>query len=194
VFAFTLIKMKGVMATRPPGRPGNSEIAPHAKVYVDLVPDGDIVETLARQLEATSGILKPLDDRFATDFVYAPGKWTVKQVIGHLTDAERIFSYRALRIARGDTTPLPGFEQDDYVKTAASNERPLADLIGEFRNVRESTLILLRGLPPEAWLRQGRVSDWNLSVRGIAFTTAGHEMHHAAILQKRYLPMHRASA
>jgi hypothetical protein len=185
--ASTVIRMKGVMASCPPGRPGSSEIASHAKAYVDLVPEADIVETLSRGMEATLQSLNSVDDRFASDFVYAPGKWTIKQVIGHLIDAERIFSYRALHIARGDTSPLPGFEQDDYVRAADSNGRPLTDLITELRNVRQSTLMLLRGLPQEAWMRQGRVSDWNLSVRGIAFTLAGHELHHAAILRERYL-------
>lgn len=193
--ALTFIRMKGVMGTCPPGPPAISEIAPHAKIYVDLVPEGDIGDTLSRDIDETLGILKSVDDRFATDFVYAPGKWTIKQVMGHLIDAERIFTCRALRIARGDATPLPGFEQDDYVRTAASNARPLADLIAEFRNVRESTLMLLRSFPPEAWMRKGQVSDWNLSVRGIAFTTAGHELHHAAILRERYLQsVNRASA
>ncbi|MFZ0591248.1 MAG: DinB family protein [Bryobacteraceae bacterium] len=183
------------MATCRPGRPGISEIAPHAKVYVDLVPEGDIDDTLSLNLEETIRILDPVEDRYATEFAYAPGKWTIKQVIGHLIDTERIFAYRALRIARGDTTPLPGFEQDDYVKTAGSNGRPLTDLIAELRCVRQSTLMLLRAFPPEAWMRTGRVNDWNLSVRGIIFTTAGHELHHAAILRERYLqPVNWASA
>jgi hypothetical protein len=154
---------------------------------LDLVPETDIGETLAGQIETTLDVLKPIDESFASEFTYAPGKWTIKQIIGHLVDSERILTYRALRIARGDTTPLPGFEQDDFVRTAASNGRSLPVLIDEFRSVRQSTLALFNSLPSEAWMRQGSVSDWNLSVRGIAFTTAGHELHHAKILRERYL-------
>ena len=133
-------------------------------------------------------LLKSIDDRRASEFAYAPGKWTIKQIIGHLSDTERIFGYRALRIDRGDSTPLSGFEQDDYVSTAASNQRTLDDLLSEFRVVRESTLTLFHSFSRDDWMRSGRVSEWTLSVRGIAFTTAGHELHHANILRERYLP------
>jgi DinB superfamily len=187
-----MVLKQRLMTTCPPVRPGASEIAPHARTYVDLVPERDIEYTLEHQIEATLELLKPVEDGFATEFSYAPDKWTIKQIIGHLTDTERIFSCRALRIARGDTTPLPGFEQDDYVRTASSNERTLAGLIAEFRSVRQSTLALFESFSAEAWMRKGRVNDWNLSVRGIAFTMAGHELHHAGILRERYLqPVNR---
>jgi hypothetical protein len=171
-----------------PGRPDASELAPHARAYANLVSGDDVMGFLRNQLDRTLSLLKTIDERQASEFVYAPGKWTIKQIIGHLSDTERIFSYRALRIARGDSTPLPGFEQDDYVLTAISNQRPLDDLISEFRVVRESTLALFHSLSVDDWTRSGQVSEWNLSVRGIAFTTAGHELHHANILRERYLP------
>src|ERR1700722_1322390 len=124
--------------------PNEDEFFPHAKIYVDLVPPGDVIESLASQIDKTVALLKPIGDKRATVLAYAPGKWTVKQAIGHMSDTERIFGYRALRIARGDTTPLPGFEQDDYVPNAGSNERTLDDLLQELLIVRQSTLALVR--------------------------------------------------
>ncbi len=170
------------------GRPELSEIAPHAKSYVDLVPGDDVLAVLAEQTAKTIALLKPLSEEHATTFAYAPGKWTVKQIIGHLSDCERIFAYRVLRLARADTTPLPGFEQNGYVAAAGSNERKLASLLDELRLVRESTLALLQSLPEGAWLRHAQVSERDATVRGIAYTLAGHELHHYKILQERYLP------
>jgi len=168
------------------GRPQDSEIAPHAKAYVDLVPGDDVLAILSGQIERTLTLLSGIGDERASEFRYATGKWTVKDIAGHLSDTERIFAYRALRIGRQDATPLPGFEQDDYVKTAGSNERKLQDLVEELRLIRQASLALFRGLPEAAWMRRGRVSEWDLTVRGIAFTTAGHELHHYRILQERY--------
>jgi uncharacterized damage-inducible protein DinB len=176
------------MIRRLPGRPQASEIAPHARLYVDLVNGDDVEGALRTQLRQTVALLKSVDDRQASEFAYAPGKWTIKQILGHISDTERIFSGRALRIARGDVTPLAGFEQDAYVAAAGSNRRSLEDLIAEFESVRRSTLTLLESFSKEDWMRTGRVSEWNISVRGIAFTAAGHELHHLAILRERYLP------
>ncbi|MDQ2711867.1 MAG: DinB family protein [Acidobacteriota bacterium] len=169
------------------GRPDNSELAPHAIAYFKLVEEDDVLTALRKQIAQTIALLKPLEDERASNFRFAPGKWTVKEVVGHLSDVERILSSRALRIARGDETPLPGFEQDDYVRTAGSNDRKLDDLLDELQVVRDSSLALFRSLPHPAWLRRGRVSEWNLTVRGIAFTLAGHELHHFKILRERYL-------
>ncbi len=168
------------------GRPQDSEIAPHAKAYVDLVPGDDVLAILSEQIERTLALLSGIGDERASGFRYAPGKWTAKDIAGHLSDTERIFAYRALRIGRQDTTPLPKFEQNDYVEKAGSNERQLQDLVEELRLVRQASLALFRGLPEAAWMRCGRVSEWDLTVRGIAFTTAGHELHHYRILQERY--------
>ena len=169
-----------------PGRPDPAEIAPHAKIYVDLVPGTDVLKLLAEQVGQTTSLVRAMGEKRAGEFAYAPGKWTPKQIVGHLSDTERIFTYRALRIARQDKTPLPGFEQDDYVEASGANDRTLDDLLNEFRMVRESSLALFGSLPLNAWARKGRVSDWELSVRGIAFTASGHELHHFKILQERY--------
>jgi DinB superfamily len=174
------------MTTPLIGLPEASEYAPDTHSYVAAVPGDDPVAVLREQIEKTLALFAGMDDRRASDWSYAPGKWTIKQVLGHLADAERIFGYRALRIGRGDETPLPGFEQDGYVKAAESNARPLAQLLEEFRIVRRSTLVLADGFPVEAWLRRGKVREWSLSVRGIFFTAAGHELHHYRILREDY--------
>jgi DinB superfamily len=176
-------------ATYTPGiiRPEENEIASYAKIYVDCVPPGDVVQTLAGQIAKTCALLESMGER-GGDLAYAPGKWTVKQSIGHLIDCERIFSYRALRIARGDTTPLLGFEQNDYVPTAESEKRTVSDLLQELTIVRQCTLALVRSLPAAAWPRRGAVSNFSVTVRGVVFTAAGHELHHYRIFQERYLP------
>jgi hypothetical protein len=156
------------------------------KAYVDLVPGADVMHALTSQIDDTCALLKTTDDRRAGQG-YAPGKWTVKQVAGHIVDTERIFAYRALRVARNDATPLPGFEQDDYVRFGPFDDCRLADLLDEFRVVRAGTVALFRGLPPDAWMRRGVVNQFNVTVRGLAFQTAGHELHHAKILREKYL-------
>lgn len=169
------------------GRPEPSEYAPYAKAYVDLVVGNDVMQVLASQLEETVALLKSLDERRRSEFAYAPGKWTVKQVLGHVIDSERIFAYRALRIARSDTTPLPGFEQEDYVNSANFNATALPVLLDEFRITRLGTIALFRSLPAEAWSRAGVANQFNSTVRGLAFQLAGHEQHHVKILREKYL-------
>jgi uncharacterized damage-inducible protein DinB len=121
-------------------------------------------------------------------FRYAPGKWSVKEVLGHIADTERIFTYRALRIGRGDQTPLSGFEQDDYVKTGVFGERALAELAEEFGAVRGASIVLFRSFKEEAWPRRGVANEKEVTVRALAFITAGHQIHHRAILEERYFP------
>ncbi len=174
------------MPTFSIGRPEQSEYAPHAKAYVALVPGDNPIAALSAQVEKTLALFAGVDENHASEWSYEPGKWTIKQVLGHLSDTERIFAYRALRVSRGDETPLPGFEQDPYVVTAKSNVLPLKQLVEEFRTVRSSTLALAGGLPEEAWSRRGAVSNAAVSVRGIFFTAAGHELHHYKILRERY--------
>ena len=164
------------------GRPGEGEFPPFAKIYVSHVYSDDVIQVLTEQVSKTIAFIRSVGEE-RSQLPYAPGKWTVKQTIGHISDTERIFSYRVLRIARGDTTPLPGFDQDAYVPNAGSNERSLDDLLQEFAVVRESTLTLLRGLPAEAWHRAGTASGFPVTVRGLVSTTAGHELHHFKILQ-----------
>lgn len=167
-------------------RPESSEYAPYYGTYIGKVPDGDLLRGLEAQSEATMGLLSGVPEAKG-GFAYAPGKWTLKEVIGHVTDAERVFSYRALRIARGDTIPLPGFDQDPWVPNSGANARTLADLLGELRVVRASTLALLRHLPPESVTRMGTASDKPISVRALAWIIAGHERHHLGIVRERYL-------
>jgi hypothetical protein len=167
-------------------RPSADEYAPFYETYVSLVPEGDVVGTLARQLEETLVLLRNVPAA-REDFRYEPGKWSVKEVVGHMTDAERIFSYRALCIARGDKANLPGMDQDDYMSNATFGKRRLGDLAAEFEYVRRATLSLLRHLNEEAWLRRGTANDNEVSVRALAYILAGHEAHHVNVLRERYL-------
>lgn len=176
------------MATEYSGRPDDSELAPHARAYAALVPDGSITELLSAQIQATLTLLQSVSDEYAASFSYAPGKWTIKQVINHLSDTERILSSRALRLARRDPTPQPGFDQDLYILNSNANARSLASLLDELRIARDSSLTLYRSFSEHEFMRRGLVNNCNLSVRAIAFTTAGHELHHARLLRQYYLP------
>jgi uncharacterized damage-inducible protein DinB len=166
-------------------KPDANEYAAFYETYVSLVPDVDVVAVLEAQRLQMAQLLAGRSERDG-NFRYAPGKWSVKEVIGHLADSERIFSYRALRIARADTTPLSGFEQDDYVREAGSDRRELRDLAEELAAVRDATVALYRSLGEEAWKRRGSANKNEVTVRALAFITAGHELHHRNILEERY--------
>ena len=166
-------------------KPDANEYAAFYETYVSLVPDVDVVAALEAQRLQMTQLLAGRSERDG-NFRYAPGKWSVKEIIGHLADSERIFSYRALRIARGDTTPLSGFEQDDYVREAGSGRRELRDLAEEFAVVRDATVALYRSLGEEVWKRRGSANKNEVTVRALAFITAGHELHHRNILEERY--------
>jgi len=166
--------------------PEANEYAPFYARYVSLVPNGDILLTLEGQLSETLKLLRGITESQA-DSRYAPGKWSIKEVVGHITDTERIFAYRALRFARNDQTPLPGFEQDDYVRYAAFDKYRLSDLTREFELVRQANLLLFRNLDEAAWHRRGTASEREISVRALAYIIAGHELHHVGILKERYL-------
>jgi hypothetical protein len=168
-------------------RPEPDEYAPYYGKYISLVQGNDIVAILEAQRLQSIQLFAARSERDG-NFRYAPRKWTVKEVLGHVNDAERIFAYRALRIARGDKTPLAGFDQEPYVSVAAFTERPLADLAEEFAHVRSATLALFRHLKEEAWIRRGTASDNEVSVRALAFIIAGHELHHRCILDEHYFP------
>ena len=168
-------------------RPTAEEHAPFYAAYVARVPEGDLVEILERQIEETIRPLASLTEGDA-GFAYAPGKWTVREVVGHVIDAERVFAYRALRFARGDATPLPGFDEQEWARASNADDRPLADLLAELRTVRAATVALLRPLPPEAWLRRGEANGIRCTVRALATIIAGHELHHRAVLEERYYP------
>jgi hypothetical protein len=167
-------------------RPGAGDYIEYYGKYVARVPEGDIVAILATQVEDTVTLLRNRTEEQALG-AYAPGKWTMKEVIGHLIDVERVMSYRALLIARGDTTPLAGFDENTYVPAGQFNQRALASLLSEFTAVRRATVAQLAGLPEDAWLRAGTANDAAVTVRGIAWIIAGHELHHRALLVERYM-------
>lgn len=163
--------------------PAPGEYAPYFGRYVSLVPEGtDLLSHLEQQAPATVALIRELDP----DYRYAPGKWSVKQALGHLTDTERVMAYRLLRVSRGDTTPLPGFDQDVLVNGAAFDASPIGDLLAEFEAVRRSTLFLLRGLTPEMWPRLGHASGHPVSARALAYIIAGHELYHVRLFEASY--------
>jgi uncharacterized damage-inducible protein DinB len=168
-------------------RPQSNEYAAPFKKYVDGVPDGDLVQILEDQLADWQRVLTPLGEE-AGNFRYAPEKWSIKELLGHIVDAERIFSYRLLRIARGDKTPLPGFEQDDYIKTANSSKRQLVNLRAEFEAVRRASILLAASLDEQALQQTGTSSGNPISARALLFIIAGHDRHHFTILREKYIP------
>ncbi len=169
------------------GRPLPGEYAAYAEADLARVTGDDAVAALARQEEEVKALFAALDEHAVAGLRYAPGKWTLKEVLGHLIDDERIFLYRALCIARGDARPLPSFDENDYVAAANFEERPLADLIDEYCRTRGAAIAFFRSLAPEAWLRRGTVTTYAASVRGLAFHIAGHELHHLGVIRERYL-------
>jgi hypothetical protein len=167
-------------------RPDATEYAPYYGKYISLVSDSDILALLSQQLDETLSLLGSISESQA-NYRYAPDKWSIKELVGHMIDTERIFAYRALRFARNDKTPLQGFEQDDYIRGASFDDCALSDLASEFEHVRRSSLSLFKQLSEEAWKRTGTASDNEVSVRALAYIIAGHELHHMEILRSRYL-------
>lgn len=160
------------------------EYAPYYQKYVDLV-GADVLGQLESQHASTHALLERLDEQKALHR-YAPGKWSVKEVIGHIADGERVFAYRALRFARADETPLPGFDENTWVPEGLFDARPVAELAAELATVRAASLALFHGLPANTHLRRGRANDNPVTVRALATIIAGHEAHHVAILRERY--------
>ncbi len=168
-------------------RPQPSEYADYYGDYIAKVPGTDVLSVLESQRLQMLQLFAGRSERDGS-FRYAAGKWAVKEVLGHVTDTERVFAYRALRFARGDRTALPGFEQDDYVRGGAFGERTLASLAEEFGAVRSASIALYRSFGKEAWDRRGVADQKEVTVRALAFITAGHQMHHRIILEERYFP------
>jgi uncharacterized damage-inducible protein DinB len=166
-------------------RPELDEAPPNFHGYIARVTDADLGEQLTDQLRELEQLFESVTDRDALAR-YAEGKWSIKEILGHLSDVERIFTYRLLRISRGDATPLPGFEQDEYVPAAKSDQRPLPMLLTEFRAVRLSTISLFEGLPEEAWARWGESSGSPVTARALAYIIVGHVAHHLGVLRDRY--------
>jgi uncharacterized damage-inducible protein DinB len=167
-------------------RPDPSEHAPYFSRYIDLVPEEDVVTALAAQGDETQKLLASLDEERAA-YRYGPDKWSIKGVIGHVVDSERIFAYRLLAVARGDETPLPGFDEKEYAKHANFDRRPLRDLAEELDALRRANLLLMRNLSDDDWNRRGVANNNATSARALAFTMLGHERHHLKVLRERYL-------
>jgi uncharacterized damage-inducible protein DinB len=165
-------------------RPAADEYASAFDRYIRLVPDSDVVEILEKQLARVQALLEPLSDAQSLA-LHAPYTWSLKQVLGHLTDCERIFGYRALRLGRHDATPLPGFDENQFMQFADFNASPMAELLEEFTAVRRGHVLLLRHLSPQAWEWRGTVIDHAMTPRALAYVMAGHVEHHLAIMKKR---------
>lgn len=170
-------------------RPQPGEYAPYYDRYISLIPGNDILAALTALEDQRRQMLLLLSGRTEADgdLRYAPEKWSLKEVLGHINDTERIMSYRALRIARGDATPIEGFEQDDYVRNGPFRRRPLSDLIEDYIAVRRATLSLFRNLDEAAWTRRGVANKNEVTVRALAYIVAGHELHHRRIIEEKYL-------
>jgi uncharacterized damage-inducible protein DinB len=168
-------------------KPEEGEYAPYAMMYIGLLPDdGLVLKHLRENLEATKSLILSLpEERLAHR--YAEGKWTIKEIVAHISDDERIYAYRALRFARNDRTELPGFEQDAYALYSGANERSVKDLLDELTTVRQATLSLFEGLDDAALLRSGMADGKVMSVRAAAYHLAGHELRHVNIIRERYL-------
>ena len=166
-------------------RPSQAEFASFYAGYVSLVPEADIMSVLEGQADDVRVQTRAFIPK-REEFRDAPGKWSVREVLGHMTDAERVFGFRAFCFSRGDENALPGFEQDDYVARAKFDRCRLSDLVQEFGQVREANLIVLRRLDDSAWRRIGTASGKPVSVRALAYIMAGHVRHHLHVLSTRY--------
>jgi|SRR5438132_6085464 len=166
-------------------RPTDSEYAPYYNGYVARVTEDEILPVLRSQLDELNLLLNPVTLERET-YAYAEGKWSIRELVGHLIDTERVFGYRALCIARGETQNLPGFDQNDYMLSAPYNRIDLEDLLSELRLVRLANIAMLRNLDKESWMRVGTANDAQVSVRALAFIMAGHMRHHMGVLRERY--------
>jgi hypothetical protein len=186
--------MQDTVLPSPPAlvitRPQPDEYAPYYGKYIALVQSDDILTALDQQRRDTMKMLSGRDEEDG-NFRYAPDKWNAKEVWGHVCDTERVFAYRALRISRADATPMQGFEQDDYVRNGPFANAPIAEIVEDYIAVRRATITLLRNLDEAAWSRRGTANKNEVSVRGLAYIIAGHELHHRAILEQKYFPANR---
>jgi len=167
-------------------RPAASEYDPYYERYISLIDGDDPVSALKSQPAQLRELLSGQSEEKGSH-TYDDGKWTIKEVLSHLIDGERIFAYRAMRISRGDETPIEGFEQDGYIENSHANERSFADLLDEFELLRRANLSQFRMLADADWSRSGTANNVNISVRALAFIMAGHIAHHMNILRDRYL-------
>ena len=167
-------------------RPSESEYPKYYLPYVQLVPEGDLVEILKENLEKVTALVEGIFEEDGL-FRYAENKWSIKEVLGHITDTERIMSYRLMRVGRGDQTELPGFDENVYVQGAKSNQLPMKSLLEDFIATRNATISLVKNMPEEAWTNKGFANNSEITTRAIAYIIAGHENHHRNIITDRYL-------
>jgi DinB superfamily len=167
-------------------RPEPSEYHPYFSRYIDLVPEPDVLGAIESQSSATQRLIATLDETKAA-FRYAAEKWSIREVLGHMTDTERVMGYRALAIARGETAPLPGFDEGQYASNAAYDTWRLGDIAEQYALVRRSHIVFFRNLPAEAWSRSGIANGNAVTVRALAAIIVGHERHHLGVLRERYL-------
>lgn len=167
-------------------RPNADEHAPYYANYTSLVPEGDVRDHLRLQMHEMVAMISGLHDEQANR-AYGPGKWTLKESVVHVIDAERVFAYRMLRIGRGDVTPLAGFEQNDWVPYCGATGRTVQGIVLEYCAVRAATLALMDAFEPAAWARRGTASDKVVSARALAYIIAGHDRHHQTLIREKYL-------
>ena len=167
-------------------RPTDKEYASFYAGYVALVPEGDLLQSLEQQMRDTQARLRPIGEEKSM-FRYAADKWSVREVVGHMADSERVFTYRALRFARGDATPLPGYDEKAWGEASNAHNRTLSSLLDDFQTLRAATLSLFRGFSEAAWGRAGTANNVTITVRALGYIVAGHERHHVRILKERYL-------
>jgi hypothetical protein len=167
-------------------KPQPNDYAPYFDRYISLVSEDDVVAAFEAQGRETAALLAGISEEKSA-FRYAPDKWSIKQVVGHIADAERVFAYRLLCVARGETQSLPGFEENDYMRNANFDALPFAQVVEGFADTRRATLSLVHSLSDEAWSRTGVANDNRVSVRALAYTILGHERHHLRVLRERYL-------
>jgi uncharacterized damage-inducible protein DinB len=173
------------MNTLTIGRPAADEHDAYYARYISRVPDGDLVDLLRQQLTETVSVLRSIPESRGV-FAYAPGKWSIKQVIGHMSDVERVMSYRALSFARNDKTELPGFDENQWAADFKADDRTVADLIDELEVVRSGTIQFAKHLTTEEQERRGKANGQPISVRALLYIIAGHERHHLGLLRERY--------
>ena len=167
-------------------RPHSQEYPVYFNRYISLVPEGDVLMTLEDQAVRTVALLSKLSEEVSV-YRYAPDKWSIKQVVGHVMDTERVFNYRALCFARGDQAHLPSIDQDQFAANANYHDRPLLDIMEEYGSIRRNTILLYRSFEPDDFTKMGSASDYRLSLGSIAFILAGHETNHINVIKDRYL-------
>ncbi|ETI70833.1 DinB family protein [Neobacillus vireti] len=168
-------------------RPLENEYPAYYVPYVKLVPEGYLVSILKENLVNTEALLESLSED-DSHFRYASGKWSIKEVLGHMSDTERIMSYRLLRIGRGDQTPLAGFNENDYIAGSQFDQLPIKIILEDFAATRNATITLIQNMPDEAWAKRGIANETDITSQAIAYIIAGHAIHHLKIIHERYLP------